>query len=161
MAAQTSWLGDAPAVDRSVSIEREDAALAKIGIDIDELYGSGLPRIVGNSAALQHVLGLVGAVAQTEATVLINGETGTGKELVARAIYWRSRCSAPSFVGVNCAAIPRALIALELFGHEKGSFTGATQRRLGRFELNSEIVRSISVNGQRERRRKRRRACRS
>jgi transcriptional regulator with GAF, ATPase, and Fis domain len=135
MAAQTSWLGEAPAVDRSVSIELEDAALAKIGLDIDELYGSGLPRIVGNSAALRHVLGLVGVVAPTDSTVLINGETGTGKELVARAVHWRSRRSARAFVSVNCAAIPRDLIASELFGHEKGAFTGATQRRLGRFEL--------------------------
>jgi transcriptional regulator with GAF, ATPase, and Fis domain len=66
---------------------------------------------------------------------LINGETGTGKELVARAIHWRSRPSAHAFVSVNCAAIPSDLIASELFGHEKGAFTGATQRRLGRFEL--------------------------
>jgi transcriptional regulator with GAF, ATPase, and Fis domain len=135
MAAQTSWLGEAPAVDRSVAIEMEDAALARIGPDIDELYGSGLPRIVGNSAALRHVLGLVGVVAPTDATVLINGETGTGKELVAHAIHWRSRRSARAFVSVNCAAIPRDLIASELFGHEKGAFTGAIQRRLGRFEL--------------------------
>jgi DNA-binding NtrC family response regulator len=119
MAAQTSWLGDAPAVDGSVSIEMEDAALTKIGLDIDELYGSRLPRIVGNSAALQHVRGLVGAVAPIEVAALINGETGTSKELVARAIHWGSRRSAPAFVDVNCAAIPRELIVSELFGHEK------------------------------------------
>jgi transcriptional regulator with GAF, ATPase, and Fis domain len=106
-----------------------------MGIDCDELYGSGLPRIVGNSAALRRVLGIVGVVAPTDATVLINGETGTGKELVARAIHRRSRRSARAFVSVNCAAIPRDLIASELFGHEKGAFTGAMQRRLGRFEL--------------------------
>jgi transcriptional regulator with GAF, ATPase, and Fis domain len=135
MATQTSWLGEAPAGNHSVSIEIEDAALAKIGLDSDELYGSGLPRIVGNSAAFRCVLGIVGVVAPTDATVLINGETGTGKELVARAIHWRSRRTAHAFVGVNCAAIPRDLIASELFGHEKGAFTGATQRRLGRFEL--------------------------
>src|SRR6266404_5075882 len=135
MAAQTSWLGEAPAFNRSVSIEIEDAALAKIGLDSDEHYGSGLPRIVGNSAALRRVLGIVGVVAPTDATVLINGETGTGKELVARAIHWHSRRSAHAFVSVNCAAIPLDLIASELFGHEKGAFTGATQRRLGRFEL--------------------------
>jgi transcriptional regulator with GAF, ATPase, and Fis domain len=135
MAAQTSWLGEAPAVDHTVSIEIKDAALAKIGLDSDELYGSGLPGIVGNSAALQHVLGLVGVVAPTDATVLINGETGTGKELVARAIHRRSRRSTRAFVSVNCAAIPDGLIASELFGHEKGAFTGAMQRRLGRFEL--------------------------
>src|SRR5580698_3664147 len=135
MATQTSWLGEAPAGNHSVSIEIEDAALAKIGLDSDELYGSGLPRIVGNSAAFRCVLGIVGVVAPTDATVLINGETGTGKELVARAIHWRSRRSSHTFVSVNCAVIPRDLIASELFGHEKGAFTGATQRRLGRFEL--------------------------
>src|SRR5882724_1994451 len=135
MAVQTSWLGEAPAVNHSVSIEIEDAAVAKIGLDSDELYGSGLHRIVGNSAALQRMLGIVGVVAPTDATVLINGETGTGKELVARAIHRRSRRSAHAVVTVNCAAIPRDLIASELFGHEKGAFTGAMQRRLGRFEL--------------------------
>jgi len=77
----------------------------------------------------------VSKVAPTDATVLVTGETGTGKELVARAIHRRSRRSSRAFVSVNCAAIPRDLIASELFGHEKGSFTGALQRRLGRFEL--------------------------
>jgi transcriptional regulator with GAF, ATPase, and Fis domain len=135
MAAQTGGLGTAPALDRRVSLEIEDAASAKFGLDSDESCGRGLPRIVGNSAALRRVLGMVGIVAPTDATVLINGETGTGKELVARAIHQRSRRSANAFVSVNCAAIPRDLIASELFGHEKGSFTGATKRRLGRFEL--------------------------
>jgi transcriptional regulator with GAF, ATPase, and Fis domain len=92
-------------------------------------------EIVGTSAALERVLSLVSKVAPTDATVLITGETGTGKELVARAIHKRSQRSAKPFVSVNCAAIPRDLIASELFGHEKGSFTGAIQRRLGRFEL--------------------------
>src|ERR1700751_2668018 len=135
MAAQTSGIGAAPALDRSVSIEIEDAALAKIGLDSDELYGSGLPRIVGNSAALRRVLGIVGCVAPTDATVLINGETGTGKELIARAIHKRSRRAGRAFVSVNCAALAPSLISSELFGHEKGVFTGATQRRIGRFEL--------------------------
>jgi transcriptional regulator with GAF, ATPase, and Fis domain len=92
-------------------------------------------EIVGSSGALQKVLSLVSKVAPTDATVLITGETGTGKELVARSIHRRSRRSSRAFVSVNCAAIPRGLIASELFGHEKGSFTGALQRRLGRFEL--------------------------
>jgi transcriptional regulator with GAF, ATPase, and Fis domain len=97
--------------------------------------GSMCDEIVGSSGALQKVLSLVSKVAPTDATVLITGETGTGKELVARAIHRRSRRSSRAFVSVNCAAIPRDLIASELFGHEKGSFTGALQRRLGRFEL--------------------------
>jgi transcriptional regulator with GAF, ATPase, and Fis domain len=92
-------------------------------------------EIVGSSGALQKVLSHVSKVAPTDATVLVRGETGTGKELVARAIHRRSRRSSRAFVSVNCAAIPRGLIASELFGHERGSFTGALQRRLGRFEL--------------------------
>jgi PAS domain S-box-containing protein len=92
-------------------------------------------EIVGTSEALQPVLGRVGKVARSDSTVLITGETGTGKELVARAIHRRSPRAARAFVSVNCAAVPRELIASELFGHEKGAFTGATQRRLGRFEL--------------------------
>jgi transcriptional regulator with GAF, ATPase, and Fis domain len=135
MAAQTGGLGAAPALDRRVSSEMDDTASAKIEFDSDELYGSGLLGIVGNSAALRRVLGLVGVVAPTDATALINGETGTGKELVARAIHRHSRRSANAFVSVNCAAISRDLIASELFGHEKGAFTGAIERRLGRFEL--------------------------
>jgi len=91
--------------------------------------------IVGTSPALQAVLSRVSKVAPTDSTVLITGETGTGKELVARAIHRRSHRSSRAFVSVNCAAIPRDLIASELFGHEKGAFTGATQQRLGRFEL--------------------------
>jgi transcriptional regulator with GAF, ATPase, and Fis domain len=92
-------------------------------------------EIVGTSAALQRVLSLVSKVAPTDASVLVTGETGTGKELVARAIHRRSHHFSRAFVSVNCAAIPRDLIASELFGHEKGSFTGAIQRRVGRFEL--------------------------
>jgi PAS domain S-box-containing protein len=92
-------------------------------------------EIVGESPALQTILAAVTKVAPTDSTVLISGETGTGKELVARAIHKRSQRVGRAFVSVNCAAIPPTLIASELFGHEKGSFTGATQRRLGRFEL--------------------------
>ena len=94
-------------------------------------------EIVGTSPALQTVLSRISKVAPSDSTVLITGETGTGKELVARAIHRRSDRSSRAFVGVNCAAIPRELIASELFGHEKGAFTGATQQRLGRFELAS------------------------
>jgi len=90
--------------------------------------------IVGKSAQLKSVLHQVNLVAPTEATVLILGETGTGKELIARTVHERSRRSSRPFIRVNCAAIPASLIATELFGHEKGAFTGALQRRLGRFE---------------------------
>ncbi|HEV8038102.1 MAG TPA: sigma 54-interacting transcriptional regulator [Bryobacteraceae bacterium] len=92
-------------------------------------------EIVGESAALQAVLTRVAKVGPTDSTVLVSGETGTGKELIARAIHKRSPRAARAFVSVNCAAIPSSLIASELFGHEKGAFTGAMQRRLGRFEL--------------------------
>src|SRR5437899_6470118 len=92
-------------------------------------------EIVGTSPALKAALSRVIKVAATDSTVLITGETGTGKELVARAIHRRSSRASRAFVSVNCAAIPRDLIASELFGHEKGAFTGATQQRLGRFEL--------------------------
>jgi formate hydrogenlyase transcriptional activator len=91
-------------------------------------------EIVGSSESLRNVLEQVSRVAPTDSTVLIQGETGTGKELIARAIHARSKRSSRAFIRVNCAAIPPSLIASELFGHEKGSFTGALQRRLGRFE---------------------------
>jgi formate hydrogenlyase transcriptional activator len=100
--------------------------------DIDR--ASMFEEIVGSSAALRRVLAHVEKVAGTDATVLILGETGTGKELMARAIHQRSNRATRAFIRVNCAAIPPALIASELFGHEKGAFTGALQRRLGRFE---------------------------
>jgi transcriptional regulator with GAF, ATPase, and Fis domain len=111
-------------------LKHESVALPE---EIDK--GSMCDEIVGSSGALQKVLSLVSKVAPTDATVLVTGETGTGKELVARAIHRRSHRSSRAFVCVNCAAVPRDLIASELFGHEKGSFTGALQRRLGRFEL--------------------------
>jgi formate hydrogenlyase transcriptional activator len=95
-------------------------------------------EIVGASPALRAVLSRVSKVAPTDSTVLLTGETGTGKELIARAIHKRSGRSSRAFVSVSCAAIPPSLIASELFGHEKGAFTGATQRRLGRFELAEE-----------------------
>jgi len=91
-------------------------------------------EIVGSSESLRKVLAQVSRVAPTDSTVLIQGETGTGKELIARAIHNRSKRVNRAFIRVNCAAIPPSLIASELFGHEKGSFTGALQRRLGRFE---------------------------
>lgn len=111
-------------------IRNENIALRE-EIDKTSMY----EEIVGASPALQEVLARVSKVGPTDSTVLINGETGTGKELVARAIHKRSSRSSRVFVSVNCAAIPPSLIASELFGHEKGAFTGAIQRRLGRFEL--------------------------
>jgi PAS domain S-box-containing protein len=90
--------------------------------------------IVGSSEALSKVLRQVSKVASSDSTVLILGKTGTRKELIARAIHRRSKRAERAFIGVNCAAIPASLIASELCGHEKGAFTGATQRRLGRFE---------------------------
>jgi len=110
-------------------VRNENLALRE---DIDR--SSMFEEIVGSSPALQRVLGQVAKVAKTDSTVLIQGETGTGKELIARAIHrWSSRATR-AFIRVNCAAIPQSLIASELFGHEKGAFTGALQRRLGRFE---------------------------
>jgi len=91
--------------------------------------------IIGNSASLRGLLKQVGTVAPTDSTVLIYGETGTGKELIAHSIHKKSQRSGRAFVSVNCAALPPSLIPSELFGHEKGAFTGAMQRRLGRFEL--------------------------
>jgi formate hydrogenlyase transcriptional activator len=132
MAAQAIWVGEAPAVNDSVSVVI-DTVLTTIGLDSDELSGSGLPRIVGNSDALRQVLGMVRIVAPTDATVLINGETGTGKELIAEAIHKCSNRNGP-FVKVNCAAIPAGLLESELFGHERGAYTGAVARGIGRFE---------------------------
>jgi formate hydrogenlyase transcriptional activator len=100
----------------------------------DIVRSSMFEEIVGSSEPLRRVLVQVSKVAPTDSTVLILGETGTGKELIARAIHNRSKRSNRAFIQVNCAAIPQSLIASEIFGHEKGSFTGATQRRLGRFE---------------------------
>jgi PAS domain S-box-containing protein len=109
---------------------RENLALRD---EIDQ--ASMFEEIVGTSDALRVVLSLIARVAPTASTVFITGETGTGKELIARAIHKRSRQSGRAFVSVNCAALAPALILSELFGHEKGAFTGAIQRRLGRFEL--------------------------
>jgi two-component system nitrogen regulation response regulator NtrX len=91
--------------------------------------------MIGSGTAMQQVRALIARVAPTEARVLITGESGTGKELVAAAIHEASRRRGRAFVTVNCAAIPRDLVESEMFGHERGAFTGATERRLGRFEL--------------------------
>jgi PAS domain S-box-containing protein len=109
---------------------KENIALKE---EVDQ--ASMFEEIVGSSEPLRRVLAHVAKVAPTDSTVLITGETGTGKELVARAIHKRSPRSGRAFIRVNCGAIPQSLIGSELFGHEKGAFTGATQRRPGRFEL--------------------------
>jgi transcriptional regulator with GAF, ATPase, and Fis domain len=135
----------------AIERDRSQAALQKAFEEIkalkDQLYEENLAlreevdqasmfeEIIGTSPVLQEVLSRVAKVASSDSTVLITGETGTGKELIARAIHKRSQRAGRAFVSVNCAAIPPSLIASELFGHEKGAFTGALQRRIGRFEL--------------------------
>jgi formate hydrogenlyase transcriptional activator len=130
----TRWYAAATDIEERKQAEQrlqnENVALRE---EIDK--ASMFEEIVGVSPALHAVLSRVSKVAPTDSTVLITGETGTGKELIARAVHKRSQRSSRAFVSVNCAAVPRDLIASELFGHEKGAFTGATQRRLGRFEL--------------------------
>ncbi len=118
--------------DRKQAEERVRSENIALREEIDR--SSMFEEIVGSSEALRRVLADVAKVAPTDSTVLILGETGTGKELIARAIHKRSTRSTRAFIRVNCAAIPPSLIASELFGHEKGAFTGALQRRLGRFE---------------------------
>jgi PAS domain S-box-containing protein len=132
----TRWYGACTDIeDRKQAedrLKRENVALRE---EIDKT--SMFEEIVGTSPALKSVLSRISKVARSDSTVLVTGETGTGKELVARAIHRRSNRKSRAFVSVNCAAIPRDLIASELFGHEKGAFTGATQQRVGRFELAS------------------------
>jgi formate hydrogenlyase transcriptional activator len=118
----------------AVVASRDQLARERIYLREEIERSSMFEEIVGSSPALRRVLAQVSKVAPTDSTVLILGETGTGKELIARAIHNRSKRANRAFIRVNCAAIPSSLIASELFGHEKGSFTGALQRRLGRFE---------------------------
>src|SRR5438105_2407642 len=116
--------------DGSQTQTRNENLALREQIDRESMF----EEIVGSSEALRKVLHQVAKVAPSDSTVLILGDTGTGKELMARAIHKRSSRADRAFIGVNCAAIPPSLIASELFGHEKGAFTGATQRRLGRVE---------------------------
>src|ERR1700730_10125714 len=129
----TRWYATGTDIDDRVRAEQrtrnENLALRE-QIDRDSMFED----IVGSSEALRKVLRQLAKLASSDSTVLILGETGTGKELIARSIHKRSNRADRAFIGVNCAAIPQSLIASELFGHEKGAFTGATQRRLGRFE---------------------------
>jgi PAS domain S-box-containing protein len=128
------WIGSAVDVDElhalKEQLQKENIALR------DEISSTSMfEEIVGSSEPLRRVLTLVAKVAGSDSTVLITGETGTGKELIARAIHRRSPRASRPFVSVNCGAIPQSLVGSELFGHEKGAFTGALQRHLGRFEL--------------------------
>jgi PAS domain S-box-containing protein len=119
--------------DRKVAEQRLQNENVALREEVDRV--SMFEEIVGASTALSRILARVAKVAPTDSTVLITGETGTGKELIARAIHKRSRRAQRVFVSVNCAALAPSLVSSELFGHEKGAFTGATQRRVGRFEL--------------------------
>jgi PAS domain S-box-containing protein len=130
----TRWYVTATDIeDRKQAEDRLRSENVALREEIDK--ASMFEEIVGTSRPLTAVLSRIAKVAPTDSTVLITGETGTGKELIARAIHRRSHRSSRAFVSVNCAAIPRDLIASELFGHEKGAFTGALQRRVGKFEL--------------------------
>src|SRR5580765_8681766 len=131
----------------TLDLSRQKQAEVEIRALKDQLYRENLAlrdevdrvlmfeEIVGSSKTLKAALSRIAKVAPTDSTVLISGETGTGKELIARAVHKRSQRSGRAFVSVNCAALAPGLISSELFGHEKGAFTGAMQRRLGRFEL--------------------------
>jgi formate hydrogenlyase transcriptional activator len=133
MAANATWAIELPTINHHARFEIEDTK-SKVAPDSNELRANGLSRIVGNSEALRRALGMVEIVAPTDATVLINGETGTGKELIAEAIHQCSARSRGPFVKLNCAAIPAGLLESELFGHERGAYTGAVARGIGRFE---------------------------
>src|ERR1700741_3068121 len=129
----TRWYATGTDIDDRVRAEertRNENLALREQIDRDSMFED----IVGSSEALRKVLRQVTKLASSDSTVLILGETGTGKELIARGIHKRSKRADRAFIAVNCAAIPSSLIASELFGHERGAFTGATQRRLGRFE---------------------------
>ena len=127
------WYATATDIDDQKKTEerlRNENLVLREEIDRSSMF----EEIVGSSKPMRQVLKQVEKVAPSDSTVLILGETGTGKELIARALHRRSKRANRAFIRVNCAAIPQSLIASELFGHEKGAFTGALQRRLGRFE---------------------------
>jgi len=128
------WIGSAVDISELRSL-KEQLHHENIALRDAVSEASMFEEIIGSSEPLRRVLMLVAKVARSDSTVLITGETGTGKELIARAIHKRSPRASRPFVSVNCGAIPQSLVASELFGHEKGAFTGAMQRHLGRFEL--------------------------
>ena len=135
VAAQIAIAIENARAHHEIAALKEQLECERVYVEDEILAGAKFEEIVGSSEALVHALGHVARVAATESTVLITGESGTGKELIARALHKRSRRADRPFIRVNCAAIPQSLIASELFGHEKGAFTGAAERRLGRFEL--------------------------
>ena len=120
---------------RALSESKEQISEQKLYLEEEIRAEQDFEDIIGGSSPLRHVLEQVETVAPTDSTVLISGETGTGKELIARAIHERSARQDRTFVRINCAAIPLGLLESELFGHEKGAFTGAITRKIGRFEL--------------------------
>ena len=135
VAAQIAIAIENARAHHEIAALKERLECERVYVEDEILVGAKFEEIVGSSESLVHALGHVARVAPTEATVLVTGESGTGKELIAHAIHKRSRRADRPFIRVNCAAIPQSLIASELFGHEKGAFTGATERRIGRFEL--------------------------
>jgi formate hydrogenlyase transcriptional activator len=134
MATLSSWAHEESAVNGTPLFQIDNGTSARLSLDNNELRGNELPNIIGDSAVLRRVLAMVRVVAPTDATILINGETGTGKELIAEAIHKCSGRSNGPFVKVSCAAIPAGLLESELFGHERGAYTGAIARGIGRFE---------------------------
>jgi formate hydrogenlyase transcriptional activator len=143
MSAQIGWAGETSLVKHAASSDIEEAASAHVALHRSEPRGSGSPKIISNSfaqiigksRALETALEQVERVATTDATVLIEGETGTGKELIARAIHNLSSRCGRAFIKLNCASIPLDLLESELFGHERGAFTGAIAQKIGRFEM--------------------------
>jgi formate hydrogenlyase transcriptional activator len=135
VAAQIAIAIENEGAHRQIAALKEQLEGERVYVEDETLAGAKFEEIVGSSESLLQALGQVTRVAPTDSTVLVTGESGTGKELIARAIHKRSRRADKPFIRVNCAAIPQSLIASELFGHEKGAFTGAAERRLGRFEL--------------------------
>lgn len=137
MATPSRWANEIYEPTANVSFGNELPPLERCATDQAEASGRGFPQILGDSAPIRYVLSMVRIVGPADATVLISGETGTGKELIAQAIHTLSGRSSGPLVKVNCAAMPAGLLESELFGHERGAFTGAIARRVGRFELAS------------------------
>jgi DNA-binding NtrC family response regulator len=120
------------------AVEKQSLHVDKIKLEEKILQRFNLGKIVGRSKAMQHVIDIVSSIASKNVNILLTGETGTGKEMIAQAIHYNSPRASKPFIGVNCAALSEGILESELFGHEKGSFTGAVSRRIGRFELAQE-----------------------